>query len=94
MGRFVGIHTWPGFSPEVLEGATPRLGRSGDARFVRAYSSFGAGRLVCDWEAPDKDAVVRAYIELRFPYDEIVAVDAICESGQHGVNTRYLGGGR
>jgi hypothetical protein len=94
MGRFVGIHTLPGFSPEVLEGATERLGRSCDARFVRAYSSFGPGRLVCDWEAPDKDAVARTYAQLRFPYDEIVPVDAICESGEHGVKTRYLGDAR
>jgi hypothetical protein len=94
MGRFVGIHTVPGFAPEVLEGTTERLGRLCDAQFVRAYSSFGAGRVVCDWEAPDKDAVARTYAHLGLPYDEIVAVDAICEPGEHGVHTRYLGGTR
>ena len=94
MGRFVGIHTVPGFTAEVLEGTTERLGRSCSARFVRAYSSFGAGKVVCDWEAPDKDAVARTYAELSFPYDEIVAVEAICEGGEDGVNTRYLGDAR
>jgi hypothetical protein len=92
MGRFVGIHTVPGFTPEVLERATERLGRMCDARFVRAYSSFGAGKAICDWEAPDKDAVARTYAQLGFPYDEIVAVEAICEPGESGISTRYLGG--
>jgi hypothetical protein len=92
MGRFVGIHTVPGFTPEVLERATERPGRLCDARFLRAYSSFGAGKVICDWEAPDKDTVARTYAQLGFPYDEIVAVEAICEPGEGGMNTRYLSG--
>jgi hypothetical protein len=90
MGRFVGIHTVPGFTREMLEGTTERLSRLPDARFVRAYSSFGAGKVVCDWEAADKDTVARTYAALGFPYDEIVAVEAICEQGDAGVDTRYL----
>jgi hypothetical protein len=62
----------------------------GTARFVRAYSSFGAGKVVCDWDAPDKATVARTYVALALPYDEIVAVDAICEAGETGVDTRYL----
>jgi hypothetical protein len=90
MGRFVGIHTLPGFTPEMLEGTTERLGRCTDAFFVRAYSSFGGGKVVCDWEARDKDAVARTYAALGFPYDEIVAVEAICEHGEAGIDTRFL----
>jgi hypothetical protein len=90
MGRFIGIHTVPGFTREMLEGTTERLGRLPDARFVRAYSSFGAGKVVCDWEAADKDMVARTYAALGFPFDEIVAVEAICEQGDAGVDTRYL----
>jgi hypothetical protein len=90
MGRFVGIHTLPGFTREMLEGATERLGRLADARFVRAYSSFKGGKVVCDWDARDKDAVARTYSALGLPYDEIVAVDAICERGDAGVETHYL----
>ena len=91
MGRFVGIHTMPGFTREMLAGTTERLGRLADARFVRAYSSFEAGKVVCDWEAPRKEAVARTYRALGFPWDEIVSVDAICEPGDAGVvDTRYL----
>jgi hypothetical protein len=90
MGRFVGIHSLPGFTPEVLEWATERLGRMREARFVRGYSSFEAGKVICDWEAPDKDAIARTYSRLGFPYDEIVAVEAICEASERGIDTRYL----
>ena len=90
MGRFVGIHTLPGFNPDMLESATEQLGRAPDARFMRAYSSFAGGKVVCDWEAPSKEAVAKTYANLGFPYDEIVAVEAICEMSDTGVDTRYL----
>jgi hypothetical protein len=90
MGRFVGIHTLPGFTREMLSGATEHLERVDDARFVRAYSSFAGGKVVCDWDAPDKDSVARVYAALGFPYDEIVAVEAICENGNAGIDTRYM----
>jgi hypothetical protein len=79
MGRFVGIHPVPGFTPDMLERTIVRLGRLFDARFVRAYSSFGAGKVVCDWEADDKESVARTYAALR------------CEQGDRGVDTLYLG---
>ena len=90
MGRFVVIHTVPGFTPELLEAITERLRRCVEASFVRAYSSFGAGKVVCDWEAFDKESVARTYATLGWPYDEIMAVEAICERGEQGVDTRYL----
>jgi hypothetical protein len=47
--------------------------------------------VVCDWEAADKDSVARTYAALRPPYDEIVAVEAICEQADIGIDTQYLG---
>ena len=90
MGRFVGIHTLPGFTREMLSGTTEHLNKFEEARFVRAYSSFAGGRVVCDWEARDKGSVASVYAALGFPYDEIVAVEALCEQGDAGVDTRYL----
>jgi len=66
------------------------LGSCTDALFVRAYPSFEGGKAVCDWKARDKDAVARTYAALGFPHDEIVVVEAICEHGETGVDTRYL----
>jgi hypothetical protein len=91
MGRFVGIHTLSGFGPGMLSVTTERLeGRLGDARFVRAYSSFADAKVVCDREAPGRDSVARVYAAVGFPSDEIVAVEAICENGEAGVGTRFV----
>jgi hypothetical protein len=90
MGRFVGIHTLPGLSCAMLARTMERLSGRGYAGFVRAYSSFAGGKMVCEWEAPDKDSVARRYAELGFPYDEIVPVEAICENGEAGVATRFV----
>jgi hypothetical protein len=46
MGRFVGIHTVPGFTTAMLERTTHRVGRMSHARFVPAYSSFAGGKVV------------------------------------------------
>ena len=93
MARFVGIHTLPGVTRQTIETTVKRLGRQGDARFVRAYSSFAVGKVVCDWDAPNKEAVARAYRALSLPWDEIVAIDAIYQRGDGGhLDTRYLHG--
>jgi hypothetical protein len=90
---YMGIHTLPGFTREMLEGATPALeelnARNGsDVEFMRALTSFKEGRVICEFEAPSKESVASAYAKLGFPYDAIVEVDAICTSGDGGVDTR------
>lgn len=88
MPRYVGLHTLPGFSREMLMQATPALERIEGATFFRAYSSFGEGKVVCEFDAPTKETVASIYADLGFPYDEIVQVDAICDGGDTGVTTR------
>ena len=88
MNRYIGLHTLPGFSRQMLADATPALEKFTLPHFRRAYSSFSEGKVVCEWDAEDKESVARAYAELRFPYDEIVLVDAICDNGNEGVDTR------
>lgn len=92
MARYIGIHTLPGFTREMLAQASPALeelsGRRGsDTQFLRAYSSFKEGRVVCEFEAPSKENVASAYAQLGFPYDAIVEVEAICDNGEAGVTT-------
>ncbi len=84
MSRYVGLHTLPGFTREMLAQATPALERFDSPRFLRAYTAFADGKVVCEWESPDKPAVVKAYESLGFPYDEIVQVEAICVAGDDG----------
>jgi hypothetical protein len=90
MGRFVGVHTMPGFHPRDV-GRNNRAAGPAQRRPVRAgLLELRRRQGVCDWEAASKDAVARAYRALGFPWDEIVAVEAICEQAGAGVDTRYL----
>jgi len=90
MARYIGLHTLPGFTREMLAEATPYLDKQPGASFLRAYSSFVEGRVVCEWDAASKDVVATAYDNLGFPYDSIHEVEAICDMGTGGVDTRYL----
>jgi Protein of unknown function (DUF4242) len=90
MARFIGLHTIPGFTREMLAQATPALEQYQRPAFLKAYSSFREGKVVCEWESDSKDAVATAYSNLGFPYDEIVEIDAICDTGQDGVATTYV----
>ena len=90
MARFIGLHTIPGFTREMLAQATPALEQYREPAFLKAYSSFREGKVVCEWESSSKDDVARAYSSLGFPYDEIVEVDAICDTGSDGLATTYV----
>jgi hypothetical protein len=90
MARYIGLHTLPGFTREMLAGATPALEQMVAPHFLRAYTSFGEGKVVCEWEAAGKDEVATAYKTLGFPFDEIVTVEAICDNGSAGVETAYV----
>ena len=91
MSYYMGIHTLPGFSKEMLTQATPALEQlsqmGNETRFVRAMSSFSEGRVVCEFESPSKQAVADVYADLGFPYDAIVEVEAICDTGSGAVVT-------
>ncbi len=60
MARYVGLHTLPGFTREMLGAATPALGEFQSPTFIKAYSSFSEGKVVCEWESPGKAEVAAA----------------------------------
>ena len=90
MARFIGLHTIPGFTREMLAQATPALEQYREPAFLKAYTSFREGKVVCEWESAGKDDVAKAYADLGFPYDEIVEVEAICDTGSDGVTTSFV----
>jgi hypothetical protein len=92
MSYYMGIHTLPGFTKEMLTAASPALENlsaagGNEAHFLRALTSFKEGRVVCEFEAPSKESVAAAYASLGFPYDAIVEVEAICDNGSGQVVT-------
>jgi hypothetical protein len=92
MSYYMGIHTLPGFTKEMLTAASPALEKlngaaENEAHFLRALTAFKEGRVVCEFEAPSKESVAAAYAGLGFPYDAIVEVEAICDNGSGQVVT-------
>jgi hypothetical protein len=90
MARYVGLHTLPGFTREMLAQATPMLGEFKSPTFIRAYTSFKEGKVVCEWESSGEQEVADAYRTMKFPWDDIIQVEAICDAGDAGVTTRDL----
>jgi hypothetical protein len=90
MARYAGLHTLPGFTRAALAKATPELEKFSEPLFVRALTGFADGKVVCEWDATDKEAVAKAYAEIGFPYDEIVMIEAICENQSGRVDTKYV----
>lgn len=74
----------------MLAGATPQLEKLRRPHFLRAYTSFSEGKIVCEWDAGDKESVAKAYADLGFPVAQIVLVEAICDNGDGGVDTKFL----
>jgi hypothetical protein len=87
MSRYVGLHSLPGFTREMLAGVAPALESLETPRFLKAYTGFREGKVVCEWESPGKPEIVQAYKDLGFPYDEIFQVEAICVAGDDGRTT-------
>ena len=92
MTYYIGIHTLPGFTKEMLTAASPALEKlspaaGSEAHFLRALTSFKEGRVVCEFEAPSKESVAKAYAGLGFPHDAIVEVEAICDNGSGQIVT-------
>src|SRR5688572_8409919 len=61
MAYYMGIHTLPGFTKEMLTAASPALEKlsvagGSDTHFLRALTSFKEGRVVCEFDAPSKDS--------------------------------------
>jgi len=92
MNYYMGIHTLPGFTKEMLTAVSPALERlsaagGSEAHFLRALTAFKEGRVVCEFQAPNKESVAAAYARLGFPYDAIVEVEALCDNGSGRVVT-------
>ena len=84
MPHYMGIHTLPGFSRDMLSQATPALeqlnGQAGDTRFLRSMSSFTESRVVCEFEAPSKEALAAVFGRLGFPHDAIIEMNTLCDA--------------
>ncbi|MBI2857344.1 MAG: hypothetical protein HYX95_03390 [Chloroflexi bacterium] len=74
MARFIGLHSLPGFTREMLE----RSGEDAEANGVRILKVSGdesSGRVICEVEAADREGFVAWLNKINMPYDEVCKVD-------------------
>ena len=82
MPRFIVIHgTPPAATQDQLIAGARRVAASlpAETDWLKSWAAGEAGKLICEWEAPDADAV-RAALELvkdLFPIETIYRVEPI-----------------
>ena len=71
MPQYMSTHRAPGLLPQNWDESSVALYASRDVRFVQAYVNLGSGFIVTIYEAPSSDAMVEAFEEWGFPYEEM-----------------------
>ena len=71
MPKFITVHRAPGLIEEEMRANAGPVFESKRARFLENYVNLMDGFIVTVYEAGDRDALVREFERLGFPYDEI-----------------------
>lgn len=75
MARFIGLHSLPGFTREMLEMARKNASETTDIRLLATHYDSSAGRVICMVDAPDRERFVGWLNAINMPYDEVYKVD-------------------
>lgn len=70
--RFIGLHSLPGFTQEMLK--QKEMKGIGELKLLRLHALEG-GKLICEVEAPSREAFISWLNKINFPYDEIHKVE-------------------
>ncbi len=84
MPKFMGIHTMPpgGFTREQLNQFAQAAQQDPVVRGYRSFVSLSEGKVVCIFEAPDKEALAAWFQKMGMPFDSITRVEL---EGDRGV---------
>jgi hypothetical protein len=69
--QFISIHRAPGLSQEEFQQNAPDVLEGKHARNLHTYANVFEGFIVTLYEGDSRDAVVKEFERLGFPYDEI-----------------------
>ena len=78
MPRYIIERSVPGLTPEQLDAAARRsvavLGQMKGVRWVRSYVSAAEGKIYCEYDAPDPEAIREHARRAGLPVDRISEV--------------------
>lgn len=74
MPKFIGLHSLPGFTREMLVGVG-QLAHEDNIKLLRLHGDPSSGRVICEVEATDRDTFVAWLNKINMPYDDVCKVE-------------------
>lgn len=75
MAKFIGMHSIPGFTKEMLEMAQQDASKTSNIQLLQTHYDSSTGRVICQVEAPDRESFIAWLNRINMPYDEICKID-------------------
>lgn len=74
MEKFIGLHSLPGFTREMLAQGGQQAAQM-NVKILRVHGDTSTGRVICEVEAPGREAFISWLNKINMPYDEIAKVE-------------------
>ncbi len=81
MPKFIGLHSLPGFTQEMMARARGEAPGSGIA-IVRVLAESGTGRVICEVESPDRETFIAWLNKVNMPFDEVCQITMEMETNE------------
>lgn len=75
MAKFIGLHSLPGFTREMLDMARQRASQASVVQLLRVHYDSSTERVICEVESPDRESFIAWLNKINMPYDEVCKVD-------------------
>ena len=77
MPKFMGTHTLPpgGLTREQLSQLSQAAQQDPEVRGYRSFSNLSEGKIVCIFEAPNKETLAAWFQKMEVPYDSITQLE-------------------
>lgn len=75
MPKFIGLHSLPGFTQEMLKKTREQAAQTTDIKILRVAADPGTYRVICEVEAPDRETFISWLNKINMPYDEVCKVE-------------------
>lgn len=75
MPKFMAVHNMPGATREMLNQMSQAAQNDPLIRGYRGFFNLTEGKMVCCFEAPDKESLASWFSKMNMPYESITKVE-------------------